>query len=153
MDTAELVAATETLPAEDIAELAPDLPPEVMDHAFQRLPPEERERLRAAMSFEDDIIGALMDFDDVQLRSDVTLEAALRYLRRFDELLAPTDPVFVVGRDEKPLDVLRWVLHLPGARHDLPGAGVNELRAIASGPPRCPRTKPHRSATSRNLAR
>ena len=106
MDTAELVAATETLPAEDIADLAPDLPREVMDDVFQRLPVEEREQLRAAMSFEDDMIGALMDFDDVQVRSDVSLEAVLRYLRRFDELPAQTDQVFVVDRQERLLGVL-----------------------------------------------
>ncbi len=62
MDTEELVAATETLDAEEIAELAPDLPQEVMDDVFSSLPVEEREQLRAAMSFEDDMVGALMDF-------------------------------------------------------------------------------------------
>ncbi len=84
MDTEELVAATETLDAEEIAELAPDLPQEVMDDVFSSLPVEEREQLRAAMSFEDDMVGALMDFEDVQVRPDVTLEVVLRYLRRFE---------------------------------------------------------------------
>ncbi|MEO8751486.1 MAG: magnesium transporter, partial [Casimicrobiaceae bacterium] len=59
MDTEELVAATETLDAEEIAELAPDLPQEVMDDVFSSLPVEDREHLRAAMSFEDDMVGAL----------------------------------------------------------------------------------------------
>ena len=45
MDTEELVAATETLDADEIAELAPDLPQEVMDDVFQSLPVEEREQL------------------------------------------------------------------------------------------------------------
>ena len=44
MDTEELVAATETLEADEIAELAPDLPQEVMDDVFQSLPIEEREQ-------------------------------------------------------------------------------------------------------------
>ena len=68
MDTEELVAAAETLDADEIAELAPDLPQEVMDDVFQSLPVEEREQLRAAMSFEDDMVGALMDFEDLQVR-------------------------------------------------------------------------------------
>nr|MBA3777294.1 magnesium transporter [Betaproteobacteria bacterium] len=38
MDTEELVAAAETLEADEIAELAPDLPQEVMDDVFQSLP-------------------------------------------------------------------------------------------------------------------
>jgi magnesium transporter len=106
MDTDELVAAAETLDAEEIAELAPDLPQEVLDDVFSKLPVEEREQLRAAMSFEDDMVGALMDFEDVQVRPDVTLETVLRYLRRFDELPSQTDQIFVVDRDEKLLGVL-----------------------------------------------
>jgi len=106
MDTDELVAATETLDADDIAELAPDLPQEVMDDVFQSLPVEEREQLRAAMSFDDDMVGALMDFEDLQVRPDITLEVVLRYLRRFDELPSQTDQLFVVDRGEKLLGVL-----------------------------------------------
>ena len=106
MDTEELVAATEALPADEIAALAPDLPQEVMDDVFRGLPVEEREQLRAAMSFDEDMVGAWMDFDDVQVRSDVTLEVVLRYLRRFDELPSQTDQLFVVDRDEILLGVL-----------------------------------------------
>ncbi|MGE5105322.1 MAG: magnesium transporter [Betaproteobacteria bacterium] len=106
MDTEELVAATEALPADEIAALAPDLPQEVMDDVFQGLTVEEREQLRAAMSFDEDMVGAWMDFDDVQIRSDVTLEVVLRYLRRFDELPGQTDQLFVVDRDERLLGVL-----------------------------------------------
>src|SRR6476659_6421265 len=106
MDTQELVAATEALPADEIAALAPDLPQEVMDDVFQSLPIEEREQLRAAMSFDEAMVGAWMDFDDVQVRSDVTLEVVLRYLRRFDELPSQTDQLFVVDREERLLGVL-----------------------------------------------
>jgi magnesium transporter len=106
MDTDELVAATETLEADEIAELAPDLPQEVMDDVFQSLPVEERERLRAAMSFDDDMVGALMDFEAVTVRPDVTLEVVLRYLRRMDELPSQTDQLFVVDRHEKLAGVL-----------------------------------------------
>ena len=106
MDTEELVAATETLEADEIAELAPDLPQEVMDDVFQSLPIEEREQLRAAMSFDDDMVGALMDFDDVTVRPDVTLDVVLRYLRRMDDLPSQTDQLFVVDRDERLLGVL-----------------------------------------------
>lgn len=106
MDTQELVAAAETLEADEIAVLAPDLPQEVMDDVFQSLPIEEREQLRAAMSFEDDMVGALMDFEDVSVRADVTLEVVLRYLRRMDELPSQTDQLFVVDRSDKLLGVL-----------------------------------------------
>jgi magnesium transporter len=67
---------------------------------------EEREQLREAMSYDEDSVGALMDFEAVTVREDVTLEAVLRYLRRFDELPDHTDQLFVVDREERLEGVL-----------------------------------------------
>ncbi len=99
MDSTELVAAAQTLEADEIADIAPDLPADVMAEVVRRLPAEERERLRAALSYPEGSVGALMDFDHVAVREDVTLEAATRYLRRFDELPDHTDQLFVVDRE------------------------------------------------------
>lgn len=106
MDSGELVAATGQLDADEIADLAPDLPRYVLDDLFQTLPTEEREQLRSAMSYPEDAVGALMDFDMVTIREDVTLEVVLRYLRRLKELPDHTDQLFVVDRDEKLKGVL-----------------------------------------------
>jgi magnesium transporter len=106
MDAPELVAAAATLDAEDIAELAPDLPDDVVEEVKKTLDPEEREQLRQAMSYDEDMVGALMDFDMIEVRADVSLEVVMRYLRRFDELPANTDQVFVVDREERLLGVL-----------------------------------------------
>jgi magnesium transporter len=100
MEPTELVAAAETLDADEIADLAPDLPQGVIEDIFRALPVEEREQLRAAMSYPENAVGALMDFDVVSVRADVSLEVATRYLRRFDELPDHTDQIFVVDRDE-----------------------------------------------------
>ncbi|HHW64814.1 MAG TPA: magnesium transporter [Rhodocyclaceae bacterium] len=96
----ELKAAAESLDADELADLAPDLPPEVIEDVFQSLDTEGREQLRAAMSYPEDSVGALMDFDMVTVRDDVTLEVVLRYLRRFDELPDHTDKLFVVDRED-----------------------------------------------------
>lgn len=106
MDAHELVAATEQLDTDEIADLVPDLPQEVVDDVLHSLSVEEREQLRAAMSYPEDAVGALMDFDMVSVRDDVSLEVVLRYLRRMDELPDHTDQVFVVDRS----DVIRGVL-------------------------------------------
>lgn len=100
MEADELVAAAEQLDADEIADLAPDLPPEVMDDVFESLSVEEREHLRAAMSYAEDSVGALMDFDMIGVREDVTVEVVLRYLRRRDEMPDHTDQLFVVDREE-----------------------------------------------------
>ena len=97
----ELVAAAEQLDTDELADLAPDLPGNVLEDVFRSLSVEERQQLRAAMSYPEDSVGALMDFDMVTVREDVTLEVVLRYLRRLDELPDHTDQLFVVDRDEK----------------------------------------------------
>ncbi|MGE4056529.1 MAG: magnesium transporter [Vicinamibacterales bacterium] len=108
MDPEELVAATGQLDTDEIADLAPDLPEEVIEDVFQALSTEEREQLRAAMSYAEDSVGALMDFEMVTVREDVSLEVVLRYLRRLDELPDHTDQLFVVDRTE----LLKGVLPL-----------------------------------------
>jgi magnesium transporter len=112
MEPNELVAAAETLDADELADLAPDLPQEVMQDVYLALDTEEREQLRAAMSYPEDSVGALMDFEMVTVREDVTLEVVLRYLRRFDELPDHTDQLFVVDREEHLQGVLPFNLLL-----------------------------------------
>jgi magnesium transporter len=106
MDSEELVAAAEQLDADEIADLAPDLPRAVIDDVFRSLPIAEREQLRAAMSYPEDAVGALMDFDVITIRENVKLEVVLRYLRRLDELPDHTDQLFVVDRNEHLKGVL-----------------------------------------------
>jgi magnesium transporter len=101
MDRDDLVAATENLDADELADLASDLPPDVVAEVQQGLTEEERARLSAAMSYPEDTVGAIMDFDMVRVRDDVTLEVVLRYLRRLPELADHTDQVFVVDRHER----------------------------------------------------
>src|SRR5262249_17451668 len=98
MDEDELVAATGQLDTDEIADLAPDLPREVIQDVFQSLSPAEREQLRAAMSYEEGTVGALMDFDMISIREDVTLEVVLNNLRRLDAMPDHTDQLFVVDR-------------------------------------------------------
>jgi magnesium transporter len=106
MSREELRVAAEQLDTDEIADLAPDLPQNVMRDVFKSLSIEEREQLRAAMSYTEDSVGALMDFNMIEVREDVTLEVVSRYLRRFDKLPDHTDQVFVVDRDDRFMGVL-----------------------------------------------
>ncbi|MCX8006400.1 MAG: CBS domain-containing protein, partial [Burkholderiaceae bacterium] len=108
MDTDEIRAAAETLDADEIADLAPDLPPEVMEDVLESLDQEEREHVRTVLSYPEDTVGALMDFDLVKVREDVALEVVLRYLRRFEALPDHTDKLYVVDREDR----LRGILTL-----------------------------------------
>ena len=106
MDRAELLAAVDDLDADELAELAPDLPNQVVYEALSTRDEEERAQVAAAMSFADDQVGAIMDFELVSIRADVSCEVVLRYLRRFESLPDHTDKIFVVDDD----DILQGVL-------------------------------------------
>jgi len=108
MDSHELLAAAEQLDTDELADLAPDLPKDVLQDLMYSLDAQNRERLQSALSYPDDAVGAVMDFDVVTIREDITLEVALRYLRRLNTLPDHTDKLFVVDRN----DVLRGVLPL-----------------------------------------
>jgi len=108
MDSAEIVAAAQNLDADEIADLAPDLPDEVVQDIIESQDVEERAQLQSALSYPEGSVGALMDFEVISIRDDVSCEVALRYLRRFDELPGHTDALFVVDRD----DHLRGILPL-----------------------------------------
>ncbi len=106
MDHHDLVAATGGMDADELADLAPDLPPDVVAEVQKGLTIEERARLIEAMGYPDDSVGGIMDFEMVRVRDDVSLEVVLRYLRHLPELPDHTDQIFVVDRSEKLLGTL-----------------------------------------------
>ncbi|MGE8355697.1 MAG: magnesium transporter [Microvirgula sp.] len=106
MDREELVAAAEQLDADELADLAPDLPSQVVYEVMGGLDLKEREQLQSAMSYREDQVGGVMDFELVKIRADVTLEVVLRYLRRFEELPDHADKIFVVDDEETLVGVL-----------------------------------------------
>jgi magnesium transporter len=108
MENHELLAAAEQLDADELADLAPDLPKDVLQDLLHSLDAQNRERLQSTLSYSDDTVGALMDFDIVTIREDINLEVALRYLRRLENLPDHTDKLFVVDRN----NVIHGVLPL-----------------------------------------
>jgi len=108
MDSDELLAAAEQLDTDELADLAPDLPKDVFQDLLDSLDAQNRARLQSALSYSDDAVGSIMDFDIITIREDITLEVALRYMRRIGSLPDHTDKLFVVDRH----DILRGVLPL-----------------------------------------
>ncbi len=106
MDKAELLAAAESLDTDEIADIAPDLPHDVIQELLYTLDTQKRARLQSTLAYPEDTVGALMDYEMVTIRADVTLEVALRYLRRLGELPDQLDKLFVVDRDDELIGVL-----------------------------------------------
>ncbi|QEY64342.1 magnesium transporter [Metapseudomonas lalkuanensis] len=125
MDDHELLAAAKEMDADELADLAPELPRDVIHELMESLDAQQRERVRSVLSYEEDQVGALMDFEMVTIRDDVALEVVLRYLRRLKELPGHTDKLFVVDYD----GVLKGVLPIKRLLVNDPDKEVAEVMA------------------------
>jgi len=106
MGAAAVVAATEGLEIDDLADIVADLPEAVSDLVKESLSSEDLEQLESVLAYPEDSAGGLMDPDTLSVRSDVSLEVVMRYLRLAGDLPDQTPAVFVVDREDKYIGVL-----------------------------------------------
>lgn len=107
MDPAEIIAATEGLDIDDLADLVKDLPTTISREVQNSLDQQRRERLEQALAYPEDSAGGLMNADTVTVRPEVTLDVVMRYLRRLKGGLPDiTDNLIVVNRSGQYLGVL-----------------------------------------------
>ena len=99
MDHEEVVAVFESMDAEDMADAIGDLPGRLGDAVFASLDADQRQRLEAVFSFDEDSAGRLMSRHVVSVRKDVTLSVVARYLRIHSALPAQSDAVMVISED------------------------------------------------------
>jgi len=128
MEDYEILAAARDMDADELADLASELPRDVVHELMETLDAQQRERVRSALSYQEDQVGALMDFEMVTIREDVSLEVVLRYLRRLKELPGHTDKLFVVDYDGR----LRGVLPIKRLLVNDPDKQVAEVMASDS---------------------
>ncbi|SEQ61735.1 magnesium transporter [Amphritea atlantica] len=100
MNTSEVLAISEALETDDLADMMQQLPETVMHELLRSMDHQNRERLEKILSYPEDTAGGLMNTDTITIRPDITIEAALRYLRRHAELPDMTDSLFVVSRKD-----------------------------------------------------
>lgn len=106
MDTADLVNATEDLDTDDVADILQDLPEHVMREVLRAMDSQHRRRVETILAYEEDTAGGLMNTDVITVRSDITLEVVLRYLRLLGNLPANTDSLYVVDHNDHYLGTL-----------------------------------------------
>ena len=106
MEHRELVAATEGLETDDLADIIQDLPEQVIQELLRSMGYQDRVRLEAVLSYPEDSAGGLMNTDTVTVRQDVSLDVVLRYLRVRGHLPETTDNLIVVDRDDKFIGLL-----------------------------------------------
>ena len=96
-----LAAATEGMDTDDLAYVLRGLPEPVYQEVLKSMDESDRERAETALSYAEDSAGGIMNTDTITLRSDVTIDVVLRYLRLKGELPEATDKLYVVDRNEK----------------------------------------------------
>jgi magnesium transporter len=133
MDNAEIVAAAQELDADEIADLAPDLPREVVQDIIEAQDVTDRAQLQTALSYPEGTVGSLMDFEVVGIREEATCEEALKYLRHYDELPAQTDALFLLDRDGRLKGALA-LNKLLVSNPEVPVANLRETEVVSFSP-------------------
>ncbi len=101
MQADEIVAALDGMEVDDLADVVADLPEALTREVLRSLDQQERDRLHAVLSYDEESAGGLMNVDVITVRPDVTLEVVLRYLRARGEIPDGTDSIYVVNRNNE----------------------------------------------------
>ncbi len=106
MDNSELVAATEGLETDELADILSDFPNAVTEQVLESIDTQHRERLKAVMSYPEDTAGGLMNTDTITVRADITLDVVQRYLRRIGKIPDMTDKLIITNREDQYLGLM-----------------------------------------------
>jgi len=98
MQESEIIGAVEHLASDDIADLVPSLPPDVVLTLLRSLDRKDRTEVQTVLSFPPGSVGSLMELDVPSIHGDVKIEMALRQIRRRGGLPERMDQIFVVDR-------------------------------------------------------
>jgi magnesium transporter len=131
MDSTEVASLTEGLDVDDIVDILQQLPDRVIPEVLQAMSIQDRQRVESVLTYDEDTAGGLMDTEVITVRPDITVDVALRYLRRFEEIPEITDNLFVVNRNDKFLGNLPLSMLLTSAPTTTVREVMNtEVRAI-----------------------
>jgi len=98
MDTAELLAATEQLDLDDLADFVQSLPEKLTAEVLAGMDRQNRMRLEQVLAYPEDSAGGLMNLDTITVRGNVTLDVVLRFLRLRGNMPRHTDRLWVTDR-------------------------------------------------------
>lgn len=106
MDAKEVLAITEGLDSDDIADILQQLPNTIIAEVMASMDQQDRQRVEQVINFSEESAGGMMGTEMITVRPAITLDVVLRYLRRHDELPKTTDCIYVVNKDDTLIGVL-----------------------------------------------
>ncbi len=106
LEHGKVVEAVSDLDTNDLADVIDTLPDEFGDAIRQSLDFHGLRNLEACLAFDEDTAGRLMETDAIAIRSDVSLEVILRYLRTKQTIPEHTIGLMVIDREGQYLGEL-----------------------------------------------
>ena len=116
MSDKELLHALSTLDIDDQIYLGQHLPRNLMGRLLTSMAPVDRDKVREVIRYGKHTVGAMMDFELITVRPDVTLATVQRYLRLRGQIPENTDKLFVTDRRNRlqgELPLTAVLLHKP----------------------------------------
>jgi len=97
MTASHLVAATEGMETDELAYILRGIPTSLYKAVLDKMDAQDRMRVEQALAYPEDTAGSMMNTDTITVRSDVSVDVVLRYLRIKGELPEATDTLYVVN--------------------------------------------------------
>ena len=97
----KLADALEEMDTDDLVETLSSLPAAKSQDLLASMDEQDRQRAELGLSYGEDTAGFIMNTDTITLRSEVSVEVILRYLRLKGDIPEDTDTFYVVDRNDK----------------------------------------------------
>mgnify|MGYP001314101189 FL=1 len=109
MDTNEIIAATQDLELDDLADILNDLPDQITDEVIRALDRQDQIRLESVMSYDEDSAGGLTNPNILSIRRGLNIKSLIRYLRSLEKLPENTNYIYVINRNNEYIGSVRLV--------------------------------------------
>tara|TARA_B100001559_G_scaffold222734_1_gene186943 strand:+ start:3896 stop:5251 length:1356 start_codon:yes stop_codon:yes gene_type:complete len=109
MDTNQIIAATQDLELDDLADILNDLPDQITDEVIRALDRQDQIRLESVMSYDEDSAGGLTNPNILSIRRGLNIKSLIRYLRSLEKLPENTNYIYVINRNNEYIGSVRLV--------------------------------------------
>ncbi len=109
MDTNQIIAATQDLELDDLADILSDLPNQITDEVIRALDKQDQIRLESVMSYGEDTAGGLTNPNILSIRRGLNIKGLIRYLRSLEKLPENTNYIYVINRSNEYIGSVKLV--------------------------------------------
>ena len=109
MDTDQIIAATQDLELDDLADILNDLPDQITDEVIRALDRQDQIRLESVMSYEEYTAGGLTNPNILSIRRGLTIKGLIRYLQSLEKLPENTNYIYVIDRNNEYIGSVKLV--------------------------------------------